>query len=272
MTRLLSCLLAIALLIPVPVAAWGPLGHRLIAGLAWDGMTPEARAEALALLEGEDDPTLAGVANWADQLRAEDPDLGRRSARWHYVNIAEDDCHYTAARHCKGGNCVVEAINDQAAILADRSRPRAERLQALKFVVHFVGDVHQPLHAGHGHDKGGNTVQVSIDDGSRDGRGSNLHALWDSGLLNSARLDEAKWLARLRTLPAAVHVSDTGSAARWAEASCRAVIQPGFYPAGPKVGRRYMDQWRPVAEAQLRAGGQRLADMLNAALADPQRD
>lgn len=251
---------AVLLLLAGPVGAWGPQGHRLVAALAWTGLTPQAQAEVLVLLAGETDPTLPGIANWADQLRAEDPDLGKRSASWHYVNIAEEDCQYDAARDCPGGNCVVGAIDRQLAILADHEQPLAARRQALKFVVHFVGDVHQPMHAGFGHDKGGNTVQVNLD-----GDGSNLHRLWDSGLLNTAGLDDAAYLRNLQPAPLATGL-DSGPI-DWAEASCAIAVQPGLYPARAKIDGAYVQRWRPVAEAQLRRGGARLAVVLNQALA-----
>ena len=80
---LLPALLAsLMLLLAGPVGAWGPQGHRLVAALAWADLTPQAQAEVAILLAGEADPTLPGIANWADQLRAEDPDLGKRSAPW----------------------------------------------------------------------------------------------------------------------------------------------------------------------------------------------
>src|SRR5262245_49130036 len=110
MTRPLSAFfVAIALgtvatLVSGPAAAWGRLGHRLVADLAWDDLTPKARSEVDALLAGEAEPTLAGIANWADELREHDPDLGRRSSKWHYVNIAEDGCVYDQAVHCPNGS------------------------------------------------------------------------------------------------------------------------------------------------------------------------
>lgn len=265
LTLVVLCFAVLCAFAAAPAAAWGRLGHRLVAALAWDELSPNARAAVAELLNGEADPTLPGVAVWADDLRANDPDLGRRSAKWHYVNIAEHDCAYVAARACPGGDCVVEAIRTQTAILADRSRPRAERAQALKFVVHFVGDVHQPLHAGFAHDKGGNDFQVNLD-----GRGSNLHSLWDSGLLNSGGLDEAGYLQRLRKMPLAVARAKRPlppDAAHWAEASCKVVREPGLYPASAKISPAYLQHWRPLAEAQVRRGGSQLAVVLNAALA-----
>ena len=251
MARILSALVIALLLVPHPA-------------LAWDDLTPQARAQIARLLEGEADPTLPGIASWADELREHDPDLGKRSSRWHYVNIAEDDCRYDAAKHCKDGDCVVEAIRAQTAILADASRSKAERLQALKFVVHFVGDAHQPLHAGFGRDKGGNDFQVQFD-----GRGTNLHSLWDSGMLKAANLEEAAWLQRLRAMPLAVDLPPqplSPPSTQWAEASCRIVLRPGFYPAKATIGDAYVQTWRPLAEEQLRRGGAELAVTLNAAL------
>jgi S1/P1 Nuclease. len=265
---LLSGLAALAF--ALPVQAWSALGHRLVARLAEDGLTPEARATAALLLEGEPRPTLAGVASWADELRGADDGLGRRTARWHFVNMGEDGCRYDAARHCADGDCVVAALEAQARILADRDRPREERRQALKFVVHLVGDVHQPMHAGNGHDRGGNRFQVNLH-----GRGTNLHALWDSGMLDTLGLDEEAWLERLRQRPAPAVAAVAAAAplppetARaWAEHSCRIATAPGAYPDGHVVGEDYIQAHLPLLEAQLRLAGARLAEVLNAALGD----
>lgn len=248
---------------PSPASAWGPLGHRLVARLAEYQLTPVARAEALRLLALEQHGSLADVANWADELRENDPDLGRRSAPWHYVNIGEHDCAYDAARDCPDGDCIVEAINAHAAILADGSRSDAERLQALKFVVHFVGDVHQPLHAGFARDRGGNTFQIQ-----HAGRGSNLHALWDTPVLRSRGVDETVhywWLRISRpSLPATPF--SAVAPADWAAEACRFVLQPGFYPDSRNVGNDYLRRYLPTAERQLQRGGTRLAEVLNATL------
>ncbi len=253
----------LAVLAPVPAIAWGTLGHRLVALLAEEELDPQARAEIIALLAGEPDPSLAGIANWADELRGSDPDLGRKSARWHYVNVGEHDCRYDAERDCPGGNCVVEAIPAQTAILADRARSKQERLQALKFVVHFIGDVHQPMHAGYAHDRGGNDYQVNYE-----GKGSNLHSLWDSGLLNHAGLSEADWLQRLRAQPSPTQLSSTMTppSVTWAEQSCAIATRPGVYPNGHVLDWTYYATHLPIAESQLRLAGARLAQTLNMAL------
>ena len=261
-TFALLCL-PLALALALPVQAWGPLGHRLVALLAEPDLDPQARATVARLLQGEAEPSLAGVANWADDLRANDPGLGKRSARWHYVNIADPGCAFEPALDCPGGNCVVDALKAQTAILADPSRSDAERRQALKFVVHFTGDVHQPLHAGRGGDRGGNDYQVNWN-----GKGSNLHSLWDSGMLNSKGADEQRWLARLQALPSPAPVSPLPADAPrlWAEQSCRMVNAAGFYPPRHAIGQAYVDAHLPIVERQLRLAGARLAATLNAAL------
>jgi nuclease S1 len=271
----LACAALLLGLAAGPALAWGKLGHRLVGALAADELTPTARAEVARLLAGEPEPTLAGISTWADDLRANDPDLGRRSARWHYVNIGEAGCRYQAADACPDGDCVVEAIRAQAAILADRDRGDAARRQALKFVVHFVADVHQPLHAGFARDRGGNTIQVRVPEAfippwAEGNPGSNLHAVWDGGLLHSAGLDEAAYLAHLRALPLALPVLRDPlppPAGRWAEESCAIVLREGFLPARAELGTGYYATWRPLADERLRRAGSRLAAVLNAALA-----
>jgi nuclease S1 len=263
------CGLLIVFLLPAAAFAWGPKGHRLVAGLAATELSPQARAEVARLLRDAPEPTLAGVSNWADDLRDNpvvgDADLGKRTSRWHYVNLAEDDCGYRTAAHCPDGDCVIEAIRRQRDLLADRRQPDTVRAQALKFLVHFVGDAHQPLHAGYARDKGGNTIQLQVD-----GQGSNLHRLWDSGIVASANMSERRYLRHLQRMPlpprARVGIDDP---AAWAEASCRIVLQSGFYPPRPKLEPAYFTQWRPTAERQLRIAGHRLATLLNDALKTP---
>ncbi len=252
--------LLIAVALPAPVSAWGPQGHRLVAAIAEARLSRTARNEVARLLHGETDPTLAGVSNWADDLRENDPDLGRRSARWHYVNLAEDDCIYDADEHCRNGDCVIEAIRRQEALLADRRQPDAVRTQALKFLVHFVGDIHQPLHAGYARDRGGNTHQLQVR-----GFGSNLHRVWDGDIVIATSASERRNLKRLRALPEPNGTANA-SAASWAEASCRIVRRDGFYPPQGALSPDYLPRWRPTADLQLRLAGERLARALERAL------
>jgi hypothetical protein len=262
--RLTGLALVWALLLPsAPAVAFGADGHRIVAELAQRQLTAPARAEIARLLAGEADPSLAGIATWADQVR--DQDAWRSTAPWHYVNFPRGHCRYRARARCPGGDCVVGAIERQTAILADRDQAIAARRQALKFVVHFVGDVHQPLHAGYADDRGGNTYQVFYL-----GRGGNLHALWDGGLLRAAGLDWPDHVERLalRTPPGADDWS-ARAPARWAEQSCRLIDTADVYPPRPgRLPRDYVQRQLPVVEAQLLLAAARLAVLLNAVL-DP---
>lgn len=235
---------------------WGPEGHRVVAQIAWDHLTPAAKAQVSDLLAGEAEPSLPGVANWADEVRSD----ARESAPWHFVNFEPGNCHYTPAL-CPDGKCVVDAIQRFSGTLADKSASQDSRVAALKYVTHFVGDVHQPLHAGWRDDKGGNTFQVRFD-----GRGSNLHHIWDSGLIDDIDRDWQRLAARLSRREALPGALSRAAPEAWAEESCAVVSTPGFYPADREVGADYVQQWRGTVEDRLTIAGQRLAAVLNRAL------
>lgn len=243
--------------------AWGREGHEVVGWLAEEALTQTVRAEVRALLADEPDPTLAGVSTWADTVR-DSPDW-RHTSRWHWVNLPrEQPCSYVPERDCPQGNCVVGAIAAQLAVLADRSRPDTERAIALKLLVHFVGDIHQPFHAGFGEDRGGNLTQVRWLQA-----GWNVHALWDSAVVKVAGLAPIDYAAQLRgtaPLPPDRSLLMEDPAAEWALESCRAIINNALYPERGRVTRSYMDRVRPLAEHRLRQAGSRLAALLNAAL------
>ena len=259
--------LALLLLLPLPAAAFGPLGHRIVGLLAERQLTPTARAQVQQLLAGEPEPSLAGVSDWADQLRDTDPDRGKQTARWHYVNFPRGDCAYAPARDCPDGNCVIAAINRNLLALADRSRAHAERAEALKFLVHFVGDVHQPLHAGYRDDRGGNDFQINYR-----AQGSNLHSVWDSLLIDSRHLDADDYADALVNQPALPFDPTRRSdrpAVEWAQESCRIVQQSDIYPTTHTLTNAYVLSHRALVEQRLRQAGARLADMINFALRAP---
>jgi len=239
--------------------AWGVLGHRVVAQLAQKQLTPAAQAQIDRLLAVTGAHRLADIATWPDDLRDLDPELGKRTAKLHYVNFHSRDCIYVPMRDCAGNQCVVWAIGHYAAMLGDRSRSDAERAQALSFVVHFVGDVHQPLHASYRDDKGGNDWQVRWH-----GRGTNLHKIWDTTLLNSTGLS---YQALANQLPANTRAVPQGTPVQWAEESCRIVRDNGVYPATRNIDAAYVSRELPIAEERLREAGARLAALLNSFLA-----
>jgi hypothetical protein len=150
----LACGVAAALLAAAPARAWNGRGHRLVARIAEARLSPRSRAAARALLAGAH---LSEVAMWADDEAQRRPE----TAPWHYVNIGADDGGYDPARHCTGGNCVVARIEHFRRVLGDVRAGPAARSEALLFLVHLVGDVHQPLHAGRPEDRGGTRIVVA---------------------------------------------------------------------------------------------------------------
>lgn len=260
--------LLVACLVIAPALAWGPLGHSVVAQLAQRHLSPAAEAEVARLLAPDHTRLLADIANWPDQVQ-DDPgfkDLWKQTRGQHYINFhGGSDCDYVPPRDCRDGRCVVGGLQHYVAMLGDRSQPDSVRRQALKFVVHFVGDIHQPLHAGYRDDKGGNTYQVQFD-----GKGSNLHKIWDSRMLYTRGQDWQQYAQRLdpdfwAPLPAPIAPLDN-KYAQWAEESCRITAEPGFYPANHEITPAYVHTWLPLADQRLREAGRRLAEVLNLAL------
>ena len=263
--------------------AWAPLGHALVGELAQRHLDPKAQAEVARLLAGEPTPTLAGVASWADELRNTDPERFKATSRWHYINAKGGGCGFDLARDCPDGNCAVVALERQRAILADRSQPLAARRDALKFVVHLVGDEHQPMHAGNRPDSGGNRFQVSLRTSIApeayarksyvDGvMGTNLHSVWDYYILASRGLDLQAYADALDTPPSPADVGPVGAGVllAWAEDSCALIDRAGLYPADDQhvMDHAYLDRFRPLAETRVQLAGARLAALLNQALGD----
>lgn len=254
--RALAVALAALCLGVPPAFAWGPRGHRIVAELAEAQLTSRAAAEAHKLLALRDAQRLADVANWPDNLRDIDPDVWRRTRRLHFVNFHSSDCGYDPPRDCRDGECAVAAIDKYSAILANRAASPQARAEALAFVVHFVGDVHQPLHADYRHDAGGNDFQVRWR-----GRGTNLHRVWDSLLLDSAGLSTDEYVHKLAGEH--THIATGGTPAEWAEESCRIDRDDGVYPSSHFIDQAYVERELPVAEQRLRQAGARLAALLN---------
>ena len=213
-------------------------------------MSEEARAEAHRLLALEAEPSLSAIATWADEAR------NRATAPWHYV-LMEEDC--SAPRVCRQGACVVAAIETQADAVRS-SASDADRLRALKFLVHLVSDIHQPLHAGAADDRGGNLFQLRAW-----GKGSNLHTLWDSELIRR----RPGGLAQLRRdVQFALPGMPAGrlDPATWAQESCRVATAAGFYPASRVVGESYASEHDRVLVERLARAARRLSELLDAVL------
>ena len=175
MSRMLAAsILCVSLLGPATAWGWGREGHRIVALIAADHLTPAARAGVAELLGPNVGAAMETASTWADEIRDQRP----WTKPWHYVDIELSQGGYEAARNCPGGDCVVAQILKDERIVADRRLQQPVRAEALRFLIHFVGDLHQPLHCADHHDRGGNSVSVKL--GAEE---MNLHAVWDTAVV-----------------------------------------------------------------------------------------
>ncbi|MBI3803692.1 MAG: S1/P1 nuclease [Nitrospirae bacterium] len=247
--------------------AWGEAGHRIVADVAERHLTQPARQEVERLLEGA---SLASIAAWADRIRGDRPE----TAPWHYVNIPFKASRYNPNRDCLSpaeGDCLIAAIARFKRVLADRARPLPERAEALKFLVHLVGDLHQPLHTINRDDHGGNDLPVIFFGEALNpfgGKPWNLHAVWDTGLIDHTGLTEPAYVARLEGWLKKQSRADLqkGTVVDWALEGHRAATQVAYrLPEDRKLSRHYFEKSLPVVDALLAKAGVRLARVLNEA-------
>jgi len=204
---------------------------------------------------------------WADQVRA------KETAAWHYVNIPIDNDTYDADRHCQKEQCVIGQIERFRRVLGNKDADFSKRQKALKYLIHFVGDLHQPLHAGDNHDRGGNDVQVEFLGQAinpYNHKPWNLHAVWDSGILEAHDRDAHHYAKRLSALvdsqPEGTFLD--GSVADWAMESHQIAKEHVYLlPDNRRLGEDYLRINVSVIDQQLAKAGVRLAKLLNDALA-----
>jgi hypothetical protein len=251
----------------VSALAWGYEGHRIIAEIAEQFLEPETAHRVRDLLAIENRTTLAEVSTWADEIRPQHPE----TRRWHFVSIpihpnAGVPSGYDSARDCPQDECVVAKIEEFERVLADPQASERGRLEALKYVVHFIGDVHQPLHASNNDDRGGNDVAVTFL-----GQQTNLHAVWDSSIIGPAvKGDERAYALRLAgdiTLAERQQWS-AGSATSWANESYSIAVHMiyGQLPHSGTLPDSYETETLPIVNQQLSRAGVRLAVVLNTCL------
>jgi hypothetical protein len=271
------------LLLPSPAFAWWEYGHEMVARVAWLNISPATRAELRRLMARShllDTPTcstrtIEAAAYWPDCIKT----LGDRfsyASPWHYQNV--DICRpFDQAGACRDGNCVSAQIERNLRLLADDAVPARERLMAFAFLVHFMGDLHQPMHAGDHGDLGGNRVPVSY--GIIAGR-TNLHSAWDGFLadrsLSTPPGDAAGILSELSEADKAT--MRQGSVTDWAREGWEAsrefaygtiMVDPcAAAPAErPVITEEITRRLIPVVRRQVARGGLRLARLLDEALA-----
>lgn len=270
-------LAALAGLIPTPALAWGKTGHRVVAAIADTELSGLARAQVQQILGyGEN---LDEAANWPDEMRAAPGAFWQKTATpWHYVTL-----NGIVYDHAPPEGDALEALGRFSKVLQDPNASRADKQLALRFVIHLVGDLHQPLHVGKCCDKGANDVKVTWF-----GKPSNLHAVWDSALVEDEQLSFSELASKLER-----HIRPE-DVVKWWDANPRdwisesAEIRDTLYPTRadmpkppkgkkklkkgtlPDLSYTYVYKFTPVMERRLSQGGIRLAAYLNAIFTEAQ--
>lgn len=239
---------------------WGQKGHDTTAFIAESHLTPTAKAACDSIFDGK---SIVYWANWADNA-CHTPEYAYTKT-WHYRNIDEGQSYDRFPRNENGD--VTTAIKSQYAVLADKNSSKEEKQLALKLLVHFLGDIHQPMHMGHLSDLGGNKITVKFF-----GRNRKLHGIWDTDVLESGHnWTYSEWQNQIDRVSkeeeaAIIAVTDPDE---WGKETFALATQVyDATPEGSDLEYQYVAKWTPLIEQQLLKGGLRLAHLLNT-LFDP---
>jgi hypothetical protein len=253
--NVLTGILAIATL---ALISWGAVGHKTIATIAENHLTPNAKGAVQALLGSE---SLADVASWADQVRST-PEY-KYTSPWHYLEFTLGMNYEDFSKQVQSmdANNVYGAILKCEADIKSEQTTRQQKIEALKFLVHFVGDCHQPMHLSKSADKGGNMVQVQFD-----GKGMNLHSLWDSGLISKEGKNFDQMAKDYDTAtPAEIRQWQAESPMQWIFESYQisSKIYADVERNNNKLDDAYYKANIPVVQQRIEMAGIRLAGVLN---------
>ncbi|CAB0150356.1 hypothetical protein PSI9734_00909 [Pseudidiomarina piscicola] len=245
--------------------AWGKTGHRITGKIASAYLSDAARAAIRDLLGPE---SLAEASTYADEMRSNPSDFWQQTAGpFHYVTLNQP--HTYDAEDCPPQGDAMSALKDFTATLKDTSARHEDKQLALRFIVHIIGDLHQPLHVGSAalNDRGGNDVKVTFF-----GEQSNLHRVWDSGLVEHQKLSYSEfshWLQRKIT-PQQAQQWATPDPYQWINESSK--LRDEIYPQTdePYLAWDYVYSYTPTMKQRLQQGGVRIAAYLNQVFAESQ--
>ena len=247
---LAATILAIAAT-PSPAWAWGKEGHRVVAAIADNYLGPKARGGVRQILGAE---SLAEASNWPDFMRADPDEFWQKTASpWHYVTV-EGSAYSTAP----AGGDAITALERFVKTVRDEKAPLKDRQLALRFIIHIVGDLHQPFHAGNGKDRGGNDVKVTWF-----GKPTNLHSVWDGEMVDEEGLSFSELAKQLndRVTPEQQVAWTTADPRAWIARDVS--LRDGLYPASPSIGYDYVFAHQALVDEQLERGALDLAAYLN---------
>lgn len=246
---------ALSVAMPLTAFGWGQKGHDVTCAIARKHLTKKTQKKIDYILDGK---SIVYWANWMDS--ASNTPQYRYTKTWHYKNIDAGETYENALKSESGD--VETAINAQIDALRKGGLNKEAQALALKMLVHFIGDIHCPMHMGHRSDRGGNNWQVQFFNS-----GKNLHRIWDTDIIESARKwTYSEWVEELDVQDKAKLAGIAkGSVSDWGRETF--AIATDIYnttPAGSKLSYDYVNKWTPVIENQLLKGGVRLASVLNA--------
>ncbi|WP_339739166.1 S1/P1 nuclease [uncultured Maricaulis sp.] len=271
--------LAAAALSVSPAAAYGPDGHRIVCDLAYRYLSDEARTEVdrLVMLDPEFE-NFRDICSWADAASRSTHEFTRT---WHYINQDRNDPQVDA-EDCAEDGCITSAISLHAGVFLDRARTDAERLEALKFLAHWLGDIHQPMHVSIEGDRGGNDIEVLW----RGERHTNFHRVWDSEIILDYMSEQWGWAPEATRwsyfadelaseIPLnGVDILTPLDPIAWAQESHDIVRSRDFAyywaRAGQMIepGDAYYQRGLRISRQELKQGGVRLAGLLNDLVAE----
>lgn len=264
-----AAIIVLSAFLPAQLPAWSAKGHAIVAGVASSRLTPATRKNLRVLLGNN---SLASIANWADAIRNDRPE----TFGWHFVDIPRGAEGFSEARDCyrpqdKGStaqtdhhNCVVDRIEMFRQVLGDENASERDRLIALMFLVHFVGDVHQPLHDIEDA-RGGNDVKVTAFGSDQCGNyPCNLHGVWDYSLIEHTGYSEEQYVHHLQALIRKNHLEQQagGSPEEWANESYREALRV-WVNNGTSIDEAYYQGNIQLVDERLALAGLRLAGLLN---------
>ncbi len=234
------------------IHAWGKLGHRIVGEIAERNIDSKTKKAFQELLETED---LARASTWADEIRSE-PKTWGHTFPWHYVSIPDGKSYFDQKRVKEGD--VIEALFRLEDVIRDTKLPKLERVNALRLYIHFLGDLHQPLHVGRSEDYGGNRVKLGWFK-----RETNLHSIWDDELIKFEELsytEYSTWLNKFSDEEKKDWVK--GTYLDWAKES-QELREKVYDTKVENLSYEYHYNVKKIFEERLKKGGLRLAFMLN---------
>ncbi len=291
MRRPLPLFLATLLLLPSPAFCWWETGHQVVARVAAAHLTPAARTRLARILDVDDSPetvsdALAVASTWADETKAQ-----TGTGNWHYTDLTLEDHRSDLPKRCPDGNCAPDRVRFFVHDL--RQHPQNAKwseLDAVRYVVHLVGDIHQPLHDISDADLGGNCELLN----PPIHKAKNLHMLWDEGIIDALEMNDKQLAKSLEQQLVSMHGDArehlaAGTALDWTweghELAMEDVyhklhvpVEPAIFPTScaqapaaitsfkPEFDELYIDSMKPVVRQQLLRAGLRLAKLLNESL------